>query len=70
MDFLSVTDNKLEYMLEVKTSDDQFSPSLRYFSERLKVKESIQLVHKLLKSTTSKHGSVQKAALWLAGLEI
>lgn len=32
VDFLTVSDQKLEYMIEVKTSDDQFAPSLRYFS--------------------------------------
>lgn len=69
VDFLSVLDNKPEYMIEVKTSDDQFSSSLRYFAERLPTAEAIQLVHRLDRSTTNKFGSVQNAATWLAGLE-
>jgi hypothetical protein len=56
-------------MVEVKTSDDQFSPSLRYFSERLVHTAAIQLVHKLDSSSSNKFGSVQNAASWLATLE-
>jgi len=69
VDFLSVTENKPEYMVEVKTSDEQFSPSLRYFSERITKTVAIQLVHKLHRPATNKFGSVQNAAAWLAGLE-
>jgi hypothetical protein len=56
-------------MIEVKTADDQFSSSLRYFSERLPQTEAIQLVRKIDKTMTNKFGSVQNAATWLAGLE-
>ena len=69
VDFLTTKDNKLEFMVEVKTSDDQFSPSLRYFSERLTPTAAIQLVHKLGRSSSNKFGSVQNAASWLATLE-
>jgi predicted AAA+ superfamily ATPase len=69
VDFLSVRDNRPEYMIEVKTADDQFSSSLRYFSERLPQTEAIQLVRKIDKTMTNKFGSVQNAATWLAGLE-
>jgi len=69
VDFLTTKDNKLEFMVEVKTSDDQFSPSLRYFSERLMPTAAIQLVHKLGSSSRNKFGSVQNAASWLATLE-
>jgi predicted AAA+ superfamily ATPase len=69
VDFLTTKDNKPEFMVEVKTSDDQFSPSLRYFSERLVHTAAIQLVHKLEISTSNRFGSVQNAASWLATLE-
>jgi predicted AAA+ superfamily ATPase len=69
VDFLTTKDNKPEFMVEVKTSDDQFSPSLRYFSERLVHKAAIQLVHKLEISSSNRFGSVQNAASWLATLE-
>lgn len=69
VDFLTTKDNKLEFMVEVKNSDDQFSPSLRYFSERLMPTAAIQLVHKLGSSSSNKFGSVQNAASWLATLE-
>lgn len=69
VDFLTVSDNRLEFMVEVKTSDDQFSPSLRYFAERLKSPQAIQLVHKLDRPSSNKWGSVQNVATWLAALE-
>ena len=69
VDFLTVSANLPEYLVEVKTSDDQFSPSLRYFAERLQNVQAIQLVHNLPKQTTGKFGTVSNAAIWLAGLE-
>lgn len=69
VDFLTIAENKPEYLIEVKTSDEQFSPHLRYFAERVQHVEALQLVHNIHRSTTNKFGSVQNAALWLAGLE-
>lgn len=69
VDFLTVLENRPEYMIEVKTSDDQFSPHLRYFAERVPHVEALQLVHKLHRPSTNKFGSVQDAATWLSGLE-
>ncbi len=69
VDFLTVTGNKLEYMVEVKTSDDQFSPALHYFAERLQPTTAIQLVHKLHHKKTHKSGTVENLATWLASLE-
>jgi predicted AAA+ superfamily ATPase len=69
VDFLTVAENKPEYLVEVKTSDDVFAPSLRYFSERLGGTAAIQIVHKLAKPVTNRFGSVLNAATWLAGLE-
>ena len=69
VDFLTVSANTPEYLVEVKASDQQFSPNLRYFAERVKPASAIQLVHKLPKSITSKFGTVHNAATWLAGLE-
>ena len=69
VDFLTVTENKPEFLIKVKTSDEQFSPHLRYFSERIAHVEALQLVHKLHRPSTNKFGSVQNAATWLSGLE-
>jgi uncharacterized protein len=69
VDFLTVTENKPEYMIEVKTSDDVFSPSLRYFSERIGQAVAIQLVQKLNRASTNKFGSVTNLATWLVNLE-
>lgn len=69
VDFLTTVGNKPEYMVEVKTSDSQFSSHLRYFSERLEATQVVQLVHKFGKIERNKWGSVQNAASWLAQLE-
>ena len=69
VDFLTVIDHKPEYLLEVKSSDADFAPSLRYFAERMPSVTALQLVQNLHRSTTHRWGSIQNAALWLAGLE-
>ena len=68
VDFLTVIDHKPEYLLEVKSSDADFAPSLRYFAERMPSVTALQLVQNLHRSKTHRWGSVQNAALWLAGL--
>ena len=70
VDFLTCIDGKLEYLIEVKTSDDQFSPSLRYFSERLSGGQAIQLVLNLPKESRNSYGQVSQAAQWLGNLEV
>ena len=69
VDFLTVTDGKPEYLIEVKTSDDQFAPNLRYFSERVAGTRAIQLVKELPRTNTNRFGTVVNAAKWLAELE-
>ncbi len=69
VDFLTRVDGKLEYAIEVKTSDDQFSSSLRYFSERLPGVRAIQLVQNLPKECHYSYGQVSPAAQWLGNLE-
>lgn len=69
VDFLTVIDNKPEYLIEVKSSDEEFSSSLRYFSERIPVVTALQLVQNLHAPRTHRVGSIENAAHWLAGLE-
>jgi hypothetical protein len=44
VDFAILKDGVLEELIEVKYSDDGISPSLRYFTERLKPKRATQIV--------------------------
>ena len=47
VDFLVIIDNKPVYMIEVKTADDTFSPSLFRFHKFLPSAKPLQIVHKL-----------------------
>jgi predicted AAA+ superfamily ATPase len=50
VDFVTVIDNQIEDLIEVKLSDKNISNSLRYYTEKLKPKRAIQLVGKLSRS--------------------
>jgi predicted AAA+ superfamily ATPase len=50
VDFLTVIDNKIEDLIEVKLSDSDISSSLKYYKEKLKPKRTVQLVHNLKRS--------------------
>ena len=42
-----MADGKIEYLIEVKNSDDSLSRSLKYFTESVKPTRSLQLVRYL-----------------------
>jgi predicted AAA+ superfamily ATPase len=50
VDFVTVVDNQIEALIEVKLSDKNISPSLKYYTEKLKPKRAIQLVGNLTRS--------------------
>lgn len=50
VDFITVIDNKIEDLIEVKLSDSDISSSLKYYKEKLKPKRTVQLVHNLKRS--------------------
>lgn len=70
VDFLVKIDNKIEHLIEVKTSDAEPSKSLFYFHNKLKPKETIQLVQNIERTKTSHGLIITSAADWLAGLKI
>ena len=49
VDFAIVIDGQLQELIEVKTSDESISPSLRYYAQRLKPPKITQIVAKLAK---------------------
>ena len=70
VDFLTVKNQKIEYLIEVKSSDDHFSPSLNFYHQKLLPEMSIQLVYKLKhKQSLAKDKIIVKISDFLAGLE-
>ena len=47
VDFVTVIDNQIHDLIEVKYSDTTLSKALRYYTEKLKPKRSIQIVGEL-----------------------
>ncbi len=70
VDFLTCVDNKVESLIEVKTSQEEFSRSLNYYHQRLKPLRSIQLL-RYLKREKSSHGiDLKRMSDWLGQLEV
>ena len=68
VDFLTVIDKSLCDLVEVKLSDSSFSPSLNYFSERLKPQRSIQVVLDLNRERQNQNLHLMKSEKYLASL--
>lgn len=69
-DFLVEIDRKIDLLVEVKVSDSDLAQSLSYFHQKLKPRESIQLVQNAARIKTVRDISIVPAAHWLAELEI
>lgn len=70
VDFLTIRDGDPEFLIEVKSSDKNPTNSLKYFSEKISVIESLQLVHNIKRSQSFQKIQVTNLAGWLAKLEI
>ncbi len=70
VDFVITREGKPIQFIEIKLSDNKISQSLKYFSERFKDVESIQLVHNLLQNETVNNINILKAGEWLSGLSV
>lgn len=55
VDFVTVINNEICDLIEVKHADTNISTSLRYYSERLKPKRTVQIVGKLARSFHQEH---------------
>ena len=55
VDFIILKEHKIFALIEVKLSDDKISPSLQYYSRKLKPRHSLQIVA-FLKQEYQKHG--------------
>ncbi len=70
VDFAVIKDGKLDSLIECKWSDSSLATSLKYFSDRLKPKQAVQLVAEARNNKS--YGNIQlvKAHEWLAELAI
>lgn len=69
VDFLNVVDGTIEFLVEVKSSQDELAPALRYYNSRLAPLRSIQLVADLTRSKSVHGCDVIKTSAWLSQLE-
>ena len=70
VDFLIEIDKKIDFLIEVKLSEENLSQSLRYFHRKLKPRESVQLVQGATRTRTAQGIFIASAADWLAELDI
>ncbi|HRP92825.1 MAG TPA: ATP-binding protein [Ignavibacteriaceae bacterium] len=68
VDFAVSRNSELVQLIEVKLTENKISPSLKYFAERFKSVEAIQLVHNLKQNEYRDGVNILKAADWLGEL--
>ncbi len=70
VDFVVTEGRRVLACIEVKSSDDAPSPSLRYLTERVKPKQALQLVRHCSRSRDFGAIKVRPLAEWLRGMEL
>lgn len=70
VDFLVEIDKKIDLLIEVKVSEENLSKPLLCFHNKLKPRESVQLVETATRTKTVQGISITSAADWLAELDI
>ncbi len=68
VDFLMTLNRKVDTLIEVKSADATISTSLRYYSERLRPRESLQLVLRLSRAQEKSGVRVLPLGAWLDAL--
>ncbi len=69
VDFLTIRNKTVEYLIETKLSDGEISPHLQYFTDRIQPLHSIQLVRNLHREQSRKNIQILQASKWLESLE-
>jgi len=69
VDFLTVRNQKPEYLVEAKVGDSDFSPSLVFYQRQIRPKQAIQLVRRCEREKNLLGVELRSAAKWLARLE-
>ncbi|MBF0491295.1 MAG: ATP-binding protein [Deltaproteobacteria bacterium] len=70
VDFVIGSGKQIEYLIEAKYADDQLSASLKYYQNKLKPKQTLQLVGQIRRNKTVDGISIYSAADWLAELKV
>jgi predicted AAA+ superfamily ATPase len=68
VDFVVTLNRKVQWLIEVKTSDGEISNSLRYYQSKLQPKESLQLVLNLDREQEKSGIRVLALPRWLEAL--
>ena len=68
IDFVVTLNRRVHWLIEVKMSDGDLTSSLRYYAERLKPQQSLQLVLKLNKPLERSGIRVLPLSQWLESL--
>lgn len=68
VDFVVTLNRSVHWLIEVKSADDAVSPGLGYYGERLKPKQSIQLVHRLIRPLEKRGVRIEPLGPWLEKL--
>ncbi len=69
VDFLITKESKPKCLIEVKTTQDNLSDSLKFFAPKFKTAQKIQIVHQLKREKTFPNGvEIRKAVDWLSHL--
>jgi predicted AAA+ superfamily ATPase len=68
VDFVVTHNRRVRWMIEVKTSDDHVSPALKYYTDKLKPAESLQLVLNLERPLEKSGTKIVPLGRWLDAL--
>lgn len=68
VDFVVTLDRRVHWLIEVKAADDTPSAHLRYFHERLKPQQSLQLVQRLSRPQERSGVRIRPLGAWLDAL--
>lgn len=69
VDFVVTLNRKVRWLIEVKTSNDEISNSLRYYTNKLQPDESLQLVLNLDREQEKSGIQIVSLSRWLDGLQ-
>ena len=70
MDFVVTLNRRVHWLIEVKTSDDEISSSLRYYTAKLQPKQSLQLVLNLHRPQEKSGIKLVPLGAWLESLPL
>jgi predicted AAA+ superfamily ATPase len=68
VDFVVTFNRRVHWLIEVKTSDDHPSSSLRYYTQKLRPHESLQLVRNLDRRQEKSNIKILPLGGWLEAL--